>query len=165
MIENDGLKLFFAATLRHQINWFSTRFSMYKNHLHIIEMSFVVEQQWEKNIIYESRKGSFPKLQTMRVSFILNQKYTNLKLWEKKLAFKWEKGFDSWSYKKLQSRSSRSLEEKVANEERWSFFIVSLSLPPPQKFLSNVFENYHNFLCIFLKNPLKFDDLITQSHA
>lgn len=56
---------------------------MYKNHLHIIEMSFVVEQQWEKNIIYESRKGSFPKLQTMRVSFILNQKYTNLKLWEK----------------------------------------------------------------------------------
>lgn len=103
---------------------------MYKIHLHIIEISFVVEQQWEKNIIYESRKGFFPKLQTMRVSFILNQEYTNLKLWEKKLAFKYEKkGFDSWSYKKLQSRSSRSLEER----KMILFYCLSLPFPPPQK--------------------------------
>lgn len=96
-----------------------------------------------KNIIYESRKGSFPKERSTNNSPLFWIK--NIQIWsygKKNLHLNEKKDSIHGAIKKLQSRSSRSLEEKVANEEKWSFFIVSL-------YLKNSFQMFLKIIIIF----------------
>lgn len=148
------------ATLRHQINWFSTRFPMYKNHLHIIQNFYCCgnNNRW-KILFMRVGKDPFPRKDLQTILLYFESKIYKFEVMGKKLAFKWEKGFDSWSYKK----TSITIESILGREGRkWRKMILFYCLSLPQKFLSNVFENYHNFLCFFKTN--KNSTILSYSH-
>lgn len=113
-----------------------------------------------KNIIYESRKGSFPKERSTNNSPLFWIK--NIQIWsygKKNLHLNEKKDSIHGAIKK----TSITIESILGREGRkWRKMILFYCLSLPQKFLSNVFENYHNFLCFFKTN--KNSTILSDSH-